>query len=389
MSQFVALRLRKLPVIHWYLERSIPLESTQKVLVRTQQGFEVATVLRIASPDKKIRLSSDPFVKEILGPLQDADRAKLADICKKEKEVFQKARTLISEQNLSMKLLRAEYLFDQSRLIFYFKSDVKVDFRDLLKTLATSFHTRIELRQIGVRDETRLLGGIGCCGKQVCCAQFMTYFYPVSTKMAKDQNLSLNPVKLSGICGRLLCCLAHEHEYYASFHGKFPRVGAEICIGSEKAKIMDINFITEKALAGFPDRRKAYVPLGQIHGRKEPVISRNLWWVQEANKPEPELDFLLETYQIADLVKKAREAKEAKESKKRERRKPDGATTPDDPKHAKTGQKNPETQGSRKNPENSGNSEPPTHDSASRAEEISGPPDDDPVPNEPEGEDQN
>ena len=152
---------------------------------------------------------------------------------------------------------------------------------------------------------------------------------------------------------------------------------------------MDINFITEKALAGFPDRRKAYVPLGQIHGRKEPVISRNLWWVQEANKPEPELDFLLETYQIADLVKKAREAKEAKESKKRERRKPDGATTPDDPKHAKTGQKNPETQGSRKNPENSGNSEPPTHDSASRAEEISGPPDDDPVPNEPEGEDQN
>jgi len=199
---------------------------------------------------------------------------------------------MIAEHKLNMKLLKAEYLFDESRLIFYFKSETKVDFRELLKSLATTFKTRIELRQIGVRDETKLLGGIGCCGKEVCCAQFMASFYPVSTKMAKDQNLSLNPSKLSGVCGRLLCCLAHEHAYYASFHGKFPKIGADICVDSEKAKVLDINFLTQKLLIGHADRRKTFASLDVIKGKKDPVTGKNLWWVQEPGQPEPDLTVL-------------------------------------------------------------------------------------------------
>ncbi len=328
MSQFVALRLRKLPVVHWYLEPNLALESTQKVLVRTQHGCEVATVLRAVPSNRPSKLASDPFIREILGPLQDSDRAKVRELCQKEREAFLKARSLAAEHRLNMKMLRAEYLFDQSRLILYFKSDIKVDFRDLLKSLGSAFRTRIELRQIGVRDETKLLGGIGCCGKEVCCAQFMTGFGPVSTKMAKDQNLSLNPAKLSGICGRLLCCLSHEHEYYASFHGKYPKVGAEICVGNEKAKVMDINFITQKALVGYYDRRKLFLPLAQIRGRKEPVTGRNLWWSQEEGQPEPEMATLLEVYQITEIVQKAKEAREAKEARKRERKPGEGGGPP-------------------------------------------------------------
>ncbi|NLI76988.1 MAG: hypothetical protein GX442_11175 [Candidatus Riflebacteria bacterium] len=274
------------------------------------------------------KVASDPFIREILGPLQDSDRVKVRELCQKEREAFVKARSLAVEHRLNMKVLRAEYLFDQSRLVLYFKSDIKVDFRDLLKSLGSAFRTRIELRQIGVRDETKLLGGIGCCGKEVCCAQFMSGFGPVSTKMAKDQNLSLNPAKLSGICGRLLCCLSHEHEYYASFHGKYPKVGAEICIGNEKAKVMDINFITQKALVGYFDRRKVFLPLAQIHGRKEPVTGRNLWWSQEEGQAEPEMATLLEVYQITEIVQKAKEAREAKEARKRERKPGEGGGPP-------------------------------------------------------------
>jgi len=193
-----------------------------------------------------------------------------------------------------MKLLKAEYLFDNSRIIFYFKSENKVDFRELLKSLASIFKTRIELRQIGVRDEAKLLGGIGCCGKEVCCTQFMTSFLPVSTKMAKEQNLSLNPSKLSGICGRLLCCLSHEHKYYASFKGKYPKIGSEIVVGEETARVMDINYITLNMLLGFRDRRKVSYPLDVVKGKRDKPTGRNLWWIQGEDEPEPDLSVLLE-----------------------------------------------------------------------------------------------
>ncbi len=299
MSFFVSLRLRKLPVVHWF-DSPVPLEvlENQEILVRTQHGSEVAKVLRILPEGRVAEIAPEPFVREFVRTLDRKDMENLKDIARRENEAFAKTKDLIVQHKLNMKLLKAEYLFDVSRLILYYKAENKVDFRELLKSLASTFKTRIELRQIGVRDETKLLGGLGCCGKMVCCAQFMSGFHPVSTKMAKDQNLSMNPTKLSGICHRLLCCLSHEHRYYASFHGKFPKIGAEILMTSEKGRVLDLNYITQKAVLGFADRRKSVVPLDKIRGKKDPATGRNLWWVQEGDT-EPDLSILQQPAQPA------------------------------------------------------------------------------------------
>lgn len=307
MTLYIALRLRKLSVVYWFKKpEDVELYETQDIIVNTQHGVEVGRILRITDTKPANLDEETPFVTEFVRVVNDDDRNQLRDLCKKEKEAFIQARKKIEEHQLPMKLLKAEYLFDCSRLIFYFKSDNKVDFRELLKSLASLFRTRIELRQIGVRDETKLLGGIGCCGKPVCCSQFMNVFYPVSTKMAKEQNLSLNPAKLSGICGRLLCCLAHEHEYYASFHGKYPRITAEVVVGEETGRVMDINYITRKVIIGFADKRKATFNLDDIRGRKDNSTGRNLWWVKTEGEKEPDLSVLLKNLNPPGTGKKKR-----------------------------------------------------------------------------------
>ena len=307
MTLYIALRLRKLSVVYWFKKpEDVELYETQDIIVNTQHGVEVGRILRITDTKPANLDEETPFVTEFVRVVNDDDRLQMRDLCRKEKEAFIQARKKIEEHQLPMKLLKAEYLFDCSRLIFYFKSDNKVDFRELLKSLASLFRTRIELRQIGVRDETKLLGGIGCCGKPVCCSQFMNVFYPVSTKMAKEQNLSLNPAKLSGICGRLLCCLAHEHEYYASFHGKYPRITAEVVVGEETGRVMDINYITRKVIIGFADKRKATFNLDDIRGRKDNSTGRNLWWVKTDGEKEPDLSVLLKNLNPPGTGKKKR-----------------------------------------------------------------------------------
>ncbi len=332
MNHFVSLRLRKLPEIYWVsAPQDLEIEAHQDVVVTTQHGCEVGKVLRIVQEKpSEFKSESENFVVEILRPLDSNDKDKLLELKARERESFLKSREQIQQHQLSMKLLKAEYLFDYSRLILYFKSENKVDFRDLLKSLASMFKTRIELRQIGVRDETKLLGGIGCCGKEVCCAQFMSTFYPVSTKMAKEQNLSLNPAKLSGICGRLLCCLAHEHEYYASFHGKFPKLNAEIVVGEETARVMDINYITYKILLGFPDRRKAHFSLDDVKGRRDQTTGRNLWWINEPGKDEPDLSVLLKNLNPpgSGKRKKKGDAAPRPEGEKKDSRPPKPASKP-------------------------------------------------------------
>lgn len=296
MNSYLALRLRKLAVIYSVAKpENLEVDATDEVVVTTQHGCEIARVMRVFSkdPENEGEPEAEPFVLSVDRVLTEEDREKKREIAQREREAFLKSREKIEFHQLPMKLLKAEYLFDYSRLILYFKSDNKVDFRELLKSLAGVFKTRIELRQIGVRDETKLLGGIGCCGKEVCCAQFMNVFYPVSTKMAKEQNLSLNPAKLSGICGRLLCCLGHEYDYYASFHGKYPKIAAEIVIGGETARVMDINYITKKVTLSFADRRKVIFSLDDIKGRRDSTTGRNLWWIHQEGQPEPDLSVLL------------------------------------------------------------------------------------------------
>lgn len=312
MNQYLHLRIRKLPVVYWIKFSDLDFEPPQEILVKTQHGLEVASALKITEQEPKSdgeNENAQDFISQIIRPINEEDRAKICEIALKEKDAFIKAREKIEYHKLPMKLLKAEYLFDYSRLILYFKSDTKVDFRELLKSLASIFKTRIELKQIGVRDEVKLLGGLGCCGKEACCAHFMTSFYPVSTKMAKEQNLSLNPAKLSGICGRLLCCLAHEHAYYASFHGKYPKINAEVVVGQDTARVIDINYIAKKVLLSFKDRRKIYFSLDIIKGKRDVPTGRNLWWLDNVEQfGEPDLSLLLKNLNPPGSGKKKKKA---------------------------------------------------------------------------------
>ena len=166
-----------------------------------------------------------PPLKPVIRMATDEDRAIEAKNKEKEKEAFKICQEKIKKHNLEMKLIDAEYTFDNNKVLFYFTADGRIDFRELVKDLASVFKTRIELRQVGVRDETKILGGIGICGRPLCCHSYLSEFIPVSIKMAKEQNLSLNPTKISGVCGRLMCCLKNEEETYEVLNSKLPGIG--------------------------------------------------------------------------------------------------------------------------------------------------------------------
>ena len=172
------------------------------------------------------------------------DLAKVEDNLRKEKEAFRICLKKIAEHGLNMKLIDVEYTFDNNKVLFYFTADGRVDFRELVKDLASVFRTRIELRQIGVRDEAKMLGGLGVCGKPFCCSTFLGDFQPVSIKMAKEQNLSLNPTKISGTCGRLMCCLKFEQEAYEDLLRTTPKIGALVVTPEGKGTVEDINLLT-------------------------------------------------------------------------------------------------------------------------------------------------
>lgn len=222
-----------------------------KVIVEMQRGKELATV----SEDNHL-VPEDKIVQPLRKMVRFAnqkDFARLEENRKKEAEAFTVCEKKIAEHNLDMKLTKVEYSFDASQIVFFFTADGRVDFRELVKDLAAEFHTRIELRQIGVRDEAKMLGGIGICGQPYCCKQFLNDFEAVSIKMAKEQGLSLNPTKVSGSCGRLMCCLKYEqdaYEYLASFT---PRVGAIVKTRDGKATVIDSNLISGNLIVKLTD----------------------------------------------------------------------------------------------------------------------------------------
>ncbi len=197
----------------------------QKVIVETAQGMECGVC---ASENSEISEEFELPLKKLLRIATDEDLAHLEENRKKEKEAFGICNKKIAAHGLEMKLISVEYTFDNSKIIFFFTADGRVDFRELVRDLASVFHTRVELRQVGVRDEAKLLGGLGICGREFCCAGFLNSFQPVSIKMAKEQNLSLNPVKISGTCGRLMCCLKYEQDAYEFLHKISPRVGTSV-----------------------------------------------------------------------------------------------------------------------------------------------------------------
>lgn len=223
MVKIIGVRFRNVGKIYYFNPKNFQVSPGEHVIVETARGVEYGTV--VLGP-------KEVSEKEVVQPLKDVirvatpkDDAKAESNRKKEKEAYQICLQKIRTHELEMKLIDVEYTFDNNKVLFYFTADGRIDFRELVKDLAAVFKTRIELRQIGVRDETKILGGMGICGRGLCCHTYLSEFAPVSIKMAKEQNLSLNPTKISGVCGRLMCCLKHEEETYEYLNRKLPNVG--------------------------------------------------------------------------------------------------------------------------------------------------------------------
>ena len=223
MIKVIGVRFRTAGKVYFFAPGELEIKAGDKVIVETARGVEFGSVVSGVKEveDGKINQPLKPVIR-VATP---EDVRKEAKNREKEKEAFRICQEKIRKHGLEMKLIDAEYTFDNNKVLFYFTADGRIDFRELVKDLAGVFRTRIELRQIGVRDETKMRGGIGICGRPLCCHTYLTEFAPVSIKMAKEQNLSLNPTKISGVCGRLMCCLTNEEETYEALNSKLPGIG--------------------------------------------------------------------------------------------------------------------------------------------------------------------
>ena len=226
MKKVISVRFKDNGKTYYFDPADTPIKTGDYVIVETARGVECGEVVQGV---KEIADSAVPkALKPITRMADSVDVRRMRQNREDEKRAYRTCQECIARHGLEMKLVEVEYTFDTSKVMFYFTADGRVDFRELVRDLASVFHTRVELRQVGVRDEAKLLGGIGICGREFCCSKFLNAFQPVSIKMAKEQNLSLNPVKISGTCGRLMCCLKYEQNAYEYLHKISPRVGASV-----------------------------------------------------------------------------------------------------------------------------------------------------------------
>lgn len=223
MTRVIGVRFRPAGKIYYFAPGKFHIRQGEKVIVETARGIEFGTVVTGPKEVKDEEVMQP--LKSVIRIATEEDKRAEEKNREKEKEAFEICLEKIRKHNLDMKLINAEYTFDNNKVLFYFTADGRIDFRELVKDLAAVFRTRIELRQIGVRDETKIRGGIGICGRPLCCHTYLSEFAPVSIKMAKEQNLSLNPTKISGVCGRLMCCLTNEEETYEELNSRLPAIG--------------------------------------------------------------------------------------------------------------------------------------------------------------------
>lgn len=245
MTKVIGVRFRTAGKVYYFDPLDFQVKRDDHVIVETARGVEYGTVVgapREVEDDKVVQP-----LKPVLRLATQRDDEQEAGNKKKEKDAFRICLEKIEKHGLDMKLIDAEYTFDNNKVLFYFTADGRIDFRELVKDLASVFKTRIELRQIGVRDETKILGGMGICGRELCCHSHLSEFIPVSIKMAKEQNLSLNPTKISGVCGRLMCCLKHEEETYEELNRKLPGIGDSVVTEDGlKGEVTGVNVLRQQ-----------------------------------------------------------------------------------------------------------------------------------------------
>ncbi len=244
MTKVIGIRFKRAGKIYYFSPGEYSFEAGDHAIVETVRGVEYGEVVLPVreKPDNQV---PKPF-KEVIRKATPKDDKRHEDNKRREKEAYNIALEKIAKHNMEMKLTEVEYTFDGNKIIFYFTAETRVDFRELVKDLASVFRTRIELRQIGVRDQSKMIGGLGPCGRPACCASFLGDFQSVSIKMAKEQNLSLSPTKISGLCSRLMCCLNYEQEQYEQQRRKMPRINSSVRTPAGKGIVLENNVLTEK-----------------------------------------------------------------------------------------------------------------------------------------------
>ena len=242
MAEVIGVRFKNTGKVYYFDPQGIQVEKGSMAIVETARGLECGEVA-LANREVADESIVQPL-RRLIRLATPEDLKKVAENHIKEKKAFRACEKKIAERGLEMKLVDVEYTFDNSKILFYFTADGRVDFRELVKDLASVFRTRIELRQIGVRDEAKMLGGLGICGRPFCCSSFLGGFQPVSIKMAKEQGLSLNPVKISGTCGRLMCCLKYEQEAYSELLRITPPVGSLVSTPEGRGAVTEVNLLT-------------------------------------------------------------------------------------------------------------------------------------------------
>ena len=281
MIKVVGVRFKKAGKIYYFDPEDLDIKAGDNVIVETIRGIEYGNaVVGIKEVSQEEIVAP---LKKVIRVATKEDAIKYEENKAKETEAFKICLEKIRNHDLGMKLIDVEYTFDNNKVIFYFTADGRVDFRELVKDLASVFKTRIELRQIGVRDEAKMISGLGPCGKELCCATFLGEFEPVSIKMAKEQNLSLNPAKISGICGRLMCCLKYEQNVYEEVRKYLPKVGALVETAEGNGEVVESSVLYEnvKVKMDSPDNNTKTIKEFSMHDVKEIIPGKDI---------EPEVD---------------------------------------------------------------------------------------------------
>ena len=291
MGKIIGVQFQKNGKLYYFDANGFDVKAGEFVVVDTARGYDLGEV-SIGAREIDEESWRTPLKKTVrIATEQDIRHSR--ENRQKEQEAFSICQNKIAEHKLEMKLVSVEYAFDNSKILFFFTANGRVDFRSLVKDLASIFKMRIELRQIGVRDEAKMLGGLGPCGRPICCGTFLDQFQPVSIKMAKEQNLSLNPTKISGVCGRLMCCLKYEQEHYEQTRKRMPKIGREVATPDGSGPVTDLNIVKETVFVRLTNGDTSEIrefPLEQINRPQEPAADRGEIKTEErepeANKPE-------------------------------------------------------------------------------------------------------
>lgn len=286
MFVVIGVRFKKAGKIYYFDPDNIAVHAGDSVIVETVRGMEFGDV--VVDPKKISESEIISPLKKVIRIATKEDKIKIIENRAQEEEAYRVCQEKVNLHQLDMKLVDVEFTFDNNKIIFYFTADGRIDFRELVKDLAAIFKTRIELRQIGVRDEAKMIGGLGLCGRALCCGSFLGEFEPVSIKMAKEQSLSLNPTKISGICGRLMCCLKYEQDFYEKTRKKMPKVGKEVLTPDGKGIVIENVVIKEKI------KVKISLPDGTVDIREYPMTDVKMIGAAVVQQDEKEEEIVLD-----------------------------------------------------------------------------------------------